>query len=182
MPPGPLRHYRYRWVPKRSGGRRLIEIPKSRLKAIQRQALHGILDQIPPHDAAKGFRRGRSIKDYVAPHVGRSVVIRIDLVDFFPSIRQARVVALFLAAGYPEPVAKLLAGLCTNSAPPDVWDDSAGGSAPAFLTAIAHYRCAHLPQGSPTSPALANLCAYRLDCRLNSLAASAQGQLHAVCR
>jgi hypothetical protein len=27
-----------------------------------------------------------------------------------------------------------------------------------------------LPQGSPTSPALANLCAYRLDCRLSALA------------
>jgi retron-type reverse transcriptase len=28
----------------------------------------------------------------------------------------------------------------------------------------------HLPQGAPTSPALANLCAYRLDCRLAGLA------------
>src|SRR5262249_30643931 len=29
------------------------------------------------------------------------------------------------------------------------------------------------PQGAPTSPALANLCAYRLDCRLAGLAAAA---------
>jgi hypothetical protein len=28
----------------------------------------------------------------------------------------------------------------------------------------------HLPQGAPTSPALANLCAYRVDCRLSGLA------------
>lgn len=28
----------------------------------------------------------------------------------------------------------------------------------------------HLPQGAPTSPALANLCAYRMDCRLAGLA------------
>ena len=34
------------------------------------------------------------------------------------------------------------------------------------------YRTPHLPQGAPTSPALANLCAYRLDCRLSSLAES----------
>jgi hypothetical protein len=27
-----------------------------------------------------------------------------------------------------------------------------------------------LPQGAPTSPALANICAYRIDCRLNGLA------------
>jgi RNA-directed DNA polymerase len=31
----------------------------------------------------------------------------------------------------------------------------------------------HLPQGAPTSPALANLCAYRVDCRLSGLARSA---------
>jgi hypothetical protein len=31
----------------------------------------------------------------------------------------------------------------------------------------------HLPQGAPTSPALANLCAYRLDVRLSALAVAA---------
>jgi hypothetical protein len=34
----------------------------------------------------------------------------------------------------------------------------------------------HLPQGAPTSPALANLCAYRLDCRLAALARKAGAQ------
>jgi hypothetical protein len=32
------------------------------------------------------------------------------------------------------------------------------------------YRRAHLPQGAPTSPALSNAMAYRLDCRLSGLA------------
>ncbi|MGF6725986.1 hypothetical protein P3T43_005371 [Paraburkholderia sp. GAS41] len=32
------------------------------------------------------------------------------------------------------------------------------------------YRTRHLPQGAPTSPALANLCAFRLDLRLAGLA------------
>jgi hypothetical protein len=35
------------------------------------------------------------------------------------------------------------------------------------------YARPHLPQGAPTSPALANLCAYRFDCRLSGLAKSA---------
>ena len=38
---------------------------------------------------------------------------------------------------------------------------------------MAIYFQPHLPQGAPTSPALANLCAYRLDCRLAGLAAAA---------
>jgi hypothetical protein len=36
------------------------------------------------------------------------------------------------------------------------------------------YAQPHLPQGAPTSPALANLCAFRLDCRLAGLAGAAE--------
>src|SRR5262249_23329973 len=35
------------------------------------------------------------------------------------------------------------------------------------------YARPHLPQGAPTSPALANVCTYRADCRLSGLAKSA---------
>ena len=55
-----LRHYRCRWVPKRSGGARLIEDPKPVLKPIQRVLLREILEHIPVHAAAHGFRKGRS--------------------------------------------------------------------------------------------------------------------------
>ena len=50
-----LRHYRYRWVAKRSGSFRLIEAPKLRLKAIQRVVLDAILAHIPPHEARTVF-------------------------------------------------------------------------------------------------------------------------------
>jgi hypothetical protein len=43
-PPGPLHHYTYRWLPKPSGGARLLEMPKRRLKAIQRCLLRELLD------------------------------------------------------------------------------------------------------------------------------------------
>jgi hypothetical protein len=41
------------------------------------------------------------------------------LQDFFMTIAAARVCSLFRTAGYPEAVAALLAGLCTNSLPAD---------------------------------------------------------------
>ena len=60
-----LRHYVNVRVPRRRGKPRLLEVPKPRLKAIQRRILHEILDQIPPHNAAHGFRVRRSIVSFV---------------------------------------------------------------------------------------------------------------------
>ena len=164
-----LRHYHYHWISKRDGSARLVEAPKQRLKAIQRFLLERIVNAIPPHDAAHGFRSGRSIKTFTAPHVGQEVLLKLDLRNFFPSITSARVLAIFLTAGYPEPVAELLAALCTNSTPASVIDD-APGEKNYYLRAL--FRQPHLPQGAPASPALANLCAFRLDCRLAGLAKS----------
>jgi hypothetical protein len=158
-----LTHYHYRIRTKPSGDERLIESPKPRLKAIQRQILTGILDRIPPHPAVHGFIRHRSIRSFVAPHTGQRIVLRIDLRDFFPTFAAARIQTFFRTAGYPESVADLLGGLCTNAARlPDLPFD-----------ARRFYARPHLPQGAPTSPSLANLCFRRVDCRLRGLAESA---------
>src|SRR5262245_39249824 len=167
-----LRHYVWQWQPLLRVRFRVIESPKPRLKKIQRRILREILDRIPAHDAAHGFRPGRSILSYASAHVGQRIVLRFDLRDFFPSVRASRVHALFRTAGYPKEVARLLTGLCTSRVPPDVWamrpeprdaDDALGE----------RLAVPHLPQGAPTSPALANRCAYRLDVRLAGLARSA---------
>ncbi len=112
-----LNHYTARLLAKPYGTVRLVEVPKQRLKSIQRQVLHEILAPIPLHPAVHGFCKGRSIVTFASPHVAREAVLRLDLQDFFPSISGPRIQALFRTLGYPEPVADLLGGLCTTTAP-----------------------------------------------------------------
>ncbi|HEX6494317.1 MAG TPA: reverse transcriptase family protein [Acidobacteriaceae bacterium] len=169
-----LRHYKPIVLAKPGGDIRLIEAPKIRLKHIQRRILTGILDVIPPHPAAHGFLKHRSVRSYVAPHVARAAVLRMDLRCFFPSIRRSRVQAIFRTLGYPEHVADMLGALCTTSTSPHIWRNCGIDCNAAQLQIVRDlYRPTHLPQGAPTSPAIANLCCWRLDQRLAGLAQSA---------
>jgi RNA-directed DNA polymerase len=169
-----LRNYRYRWLPRPAAPPRLIEQPKRLLKDTQRRVLRAILDMIPAHDAAHGFRRGHSPATHARCHTGAQVVLRFDLEDFFASIPAGRVYGVFRVAGYPQEVAADLTGLVTNLVPADEW--AAAPRPPGAAALHAHHRLGrrlaapHLPQGAPTSPAIANLCAHRLDRRLAGLA------------
>ena len=158
-----LRHYRYLWL-----NGRLVEAPKPRLRAIQRQILAEILGPVPTHPAAHGFVPGRSPHTFAAPHAGQRIVIRLDVLSFFASVTAARVYGLFRTLGYPEPVAYTLTGLCTTWTPAAV--RRGAPSIPDRDYRLALLGAPHLPQGAPTSPALANLCGFRLDRRLTGLA------------
>ncbi|MGZ6627856.1 MAG: reverse transcriptase family protein [Solirubrobacteraceae bacterium] len=170
-----LRNYRYAAIPRRSGLPRVIEAPKLRLKEVQRWILREILDHVPVHEAALGFVPGRSVIDHARHHSGRHVVLRLDLADFFASVSAGRVFGIFRTLGYDQRVAHALTGLTTNTVPLHVWQvvHEAAGSAPVMARFHLGRALAtpHLPQGAPTSPALANLAAFRLDRRLSGLAA-----------
>ncbi|MGI8415864.1 MAG: reverse transcriptase family protein [Nakamurella sp.] len=160
---GPLQHYRVQYIPKTSG-LRMLEIPKPRLREIQRTLLRHIVSPLEPHAAAHGFRKGRSAATFAEPHAGAAVVLRIDLRDFFPSVGVAQVRAIFATIGYPPPVAAALADLCTTA------------TSIATLSGIdsvlaGSLRRRHLPQGSPTSPALSNLALRNADRRIAGYAA-----------
>lgn len=162
-------HYDFRLMPKPSGGGRLIEAPRVRLKEIQTQVLQGLLDHVPVHEACHGFVRGRSVLTHAHLHAGQAVLLHFDLRDFFNSIGAAKVQAVFHTLGLPPGVAQTLAALCTVATPEPVierlrddgWADWRQGQA---------LRSPHLAQGAPSSPMLANLCAFQLDLRLDGLA------------
>jgi len=155
-----LLHYAFKWRPKRRGGHRLLEAPKTRLKALQRRILQDILRQVPIHDAAHGFVSGRSALTCARVHEGRNVVLRMDLEDYFPSIGAARVYRLFRSVGYPEAVAQVLTGLCTlkvsarvlGTMPCLSFVEQYDPRALATRARIRHrLRHRHLAQGAPTS-------------------------------
>lgn len=176
----PLQHYRVAHRVAPSGAIRVLEAPKPRLKAIQRRLLHEVAALIPPHDAARGFRPGGSVRSYAAPHADRPIVLRLDLEAFFASVTVSRVHGIWRTAGYPEPVAHCLSGLVTSVLPLAQWRSVPQPADDGLLDA--HWRLGrrlaipHLPQGAPTSPAMANLAAHRLDVRLNALARSWGGR------
>ncbi len=157
-------HYIRFKIPKKTGGDRLISAPMPRLKRVQHWILDQILEKIPQHSAAHGFRRGRSIVTNAQPHIGTDVVINLDLKDFFPSISYKRVKGIFQALGYAESIATVLGLLCTEAEVEEVRLDGK-----TYFVATSDR---HLPQGAPTSPALTNLLCRRLDKRLANMATS----------
>lgn len=158
-------HYHYFDVVKRSGGVRTLSAPRPMMAGCQRRILSDLLNRLTPHPAAHGFVAGRSIATNAAPHVGRSVVVNIDLSDFFPSITFPRVRGLFFSVGYNRLVATLLALLCTDR----TRHRSLRGPTRPCWRAIGPHA---LPQGACTSPAISNLISRTLDRRLTGLGGS----------
>ena len=166
-----LQNYAYAFLPKKNGPPRLIEQPKPALKAVQKRILREILDQVPQHDCAHGFISGRSCISSAEIHTGEALVVTVDLKDFFLTTPLRRVHGLFRSLGYPWAVARLLTGLCSTATPLSVFQRLPPVRRHAWQTRKL-YQSPHLPQGAPTSPALANLAAWRLDARLSGLARS----------
>ena len=157
-----VQHYVQFAIPKRRGGERLILAPKRELKALLRTLNSELATKLPVSEYAHGFRRGRSIATHAAQHVGKKVVVRLDLKDFFPSLHVGRVRGLLIALGYSYPVAATLATLMTEAVrqPVQVGEE-------VFFVPVGSR---HVVQGAPTSPALANAIALSLDRRVAGLA------------
>lgn len=136
--------YRTFSIPKRNGGTRTITAPFPSLRMVQRWILDNILSSVNISPCAHGFTKNRSVVSNARPHCGQTHLLKVDIQDFFPSITLPRGVAIFRHLGYPRNVSYFLASLC-------------------FLES-------KLPQGSPSSPSIANIVARRMDSRILGLA------------
>ena len=114
---------------KPNGGQRKIEKPADALKQIQAKINQLLLSKI---DLLENVypKKGTSQKNALKPHQNQPVVITLDIQDFFPSIKNRRLKPIFLKWFSPE---------VTN-----------------ILLRLTTYR-GHVPQGAPTSSALAGL-------------------------
>ncbi len=164
---GPLHHYRYEWRHRPGRTPRLLEVPLHRMRTTQRLILDELLIHLPVHEAAHGFVRGRTALSGARLHTGRLVVVSADLESFFSSVAVRTVYGVFRRAGLPEPVAHSLTGICTHAVPVAVLASMPpGGSVDERHRLRSLLAAPHLPQGAPSSPALANLALQRLDRRL----------------
>ncbi len=121
-------------MPKTKNGivqQRVINPSLRRLKVIQSRILQNILQGLQLPDYAYGGVRGRDNIQNAKEHQGKKYNFTTDLKSFFPSIRQSRVKEMFKSYGFSPIVARQLTMLTTYKG--------------------------KLPQGTPTSPIIANL-------------------------
>ena len=132
------KYYHKAKLPKKSGGYRNLSVPDEVLKSIQRRIADVLLIHMPVSRYAKAYRFGSSTLRNAKHHVGKQVVLKLDILHFFDSIRYSTVKDIvFPEEIYAEPLRILLTMLC--------------------------YHKDALPQGAPSSPAITNIILYEFD-------------------
>ena len=132
------KHYHKAKLPKKNGGFRNLSVPDEVLKIIQKRIAEVLLIHMPISKYAKAYRFGGSTLRNAKHHVGKQIVLKLDILHFFDSIRYSTVKdTVFPQEIYAEPLRILLTMLCYHK---DV-----------------------LPQGAPSSPAITNVILYEFD-------------------
>lgn len=136
--------YKTFYVEKKDGNRREINAPCLSLKLVQRWVLENILYKIKTsqysYGFAKGIQKGSPLVHCAEKHKNNLYILKLDLKNFYPSIRREKVYYVFYNIGYNSDVSNLLTNIC-------IVNDK-------------------LPQGAVTSPYLANLICRKLDLRI----------------
>lgn len=123
-------HYRPFTVQASRGKLRQIDNPDEALKLVQRRLRKAILQPLPLPEHVHGCVKKRSQLSNASVHLGRPNLSSVDVKNFYPSITNSMIFDLWRYLGFGHRLASLLTKLTTGHG--------------------------HLPQGAPTSDALAN--------------------------
>jgi len=163
--------YRIFYLKKRVPGRtglRMICIPPKSLMQAQRWLVEHVLRYTEAHPASFAFHPDSSPVQAAEQHPNTRWLLKVDIEDFFHSVREREVAAIFARIGFQKLLAFEFARLCT------IGCDRGPNANPSPRTKpIALYASGYegmLPQGAPTSPMLANLAMARTDAALAALA------------
>ena len=129
---------------KPNGKRRTLWVPRDPLRPLQDRIQKEILAKVPHPSCVQGGVPKRSIITNARHHVAKPVLSTMDIRDCYPSITLQRVQRVFEELGFSGDALSIVVKLTT-------WDFQ-------------------LPQGPPTSPAIANLALANLDRRQLGLA------------
>lgn len=125
-------HYCEVSIPKKNGGERILHVPDKVLKSVQRSIARNLLFYEPVSKHAMAYRVGRSIATNAKYHVGKAIILKLDISKFFDHITYNMIKEkVFDAERFSEANRVLLSVLCTYK----------------NVT----------PQGAPTSPVISNI-------------------------
>ena len=85
------RHYRPVQIQKKHGGYRSLSVPDQVLKSIQKRIAEVLLPLMPVSIYAHAYRLDSSTLTNAKYHVGRNVVLKLDILRFFDSISYSSV-------------------------------------------------------------------------------------------
>jgi RNA-directed DNA polymerase len=161
---------------RRKNGRvpRLISSPDPVLMSVQRWILREILSKASTHNSSCAYQAGQNIRKCAERHLGAKWLIKLDLHDFFHTIDECRVYEVFAGLGYAPLPAFEMARIRTRQATfhgfPDPKKFQIKNQSYTRIPAYRTDRLGFLPQGSPSSGALANLVARHMDQKISAIA------------
>lgn len=130
-------------IKKKNKNLRYLKEPSPILKSIQKRILKNVLEEKMISKCAYAYKKGLSTILNAKNHVGRKVILKLDIENFFDNINFYKVYnSCFNESLYPKKLGMLLTNLC-------VYNDM-------------------LPQGAPTSGYISNIVLRDFDCNIDA--------------